>query len=123
MTTELKPCPFCGGNFVAQGASRDRISVWCSCGARGPDVAFPENCDPLPPIRKCHAAWNTRAPSPAVQELAIENGALRKALEGLTSAVGAMRVPQTLADAALQINVTIGPALKRARAALAQEGE
>lgn len=56
----LKPCPFCGGTFVAQGASRDYISVWCNCGARGPEVKFPENCDPIPPILECYAAWNRR---------------------------------------------------------------
>jgi hypothetical protein len=56
----LAPCPFCGSSNVAQGAARDQISVWCFCGARGPDVPFPENCDPLPPIRECHALWNTR---------------------------------------------------------------
>lgn len=56
----LAPCPFCGSSNVAQGASRDQISVWCFCGARGPDVPFPENCDPVPPIRECHALWNTR---------------------------------------------------------------
>lgn len=58
----LEPCPFCGGNNVAQGASADRISVWCFCGARGPDVAFPEHCDPGPPIDECRSAWNRRAP-------------------------------------------------------------
>lgn len=60
-TIALKPCPFCGNRNVAQGASGGYISVWCFCGARGPDVPFPENCDPLPPIKECHAAWNRRA--------------------------------------------------------------
>ena len=62
--SELKACPFCGSRNVAQGASADRISVWCFCGARGPDVPFPENCDPVPPIQKCHEAWNRRASLP-----------------------------------------------------------
>ena len=74
---ELLRCPFCGGNNVAQGASADRISVWCFCGARGPDVAFPEHCDPVPPIDECRAAWNRRAmlaatppaPPPATEAL------------------------------------------------------
>jgi len=59
--TELLPCPFCGGNFVAQGASRGYISVWCDCGARGPDIKFSEDGDLLPPIYECYAAWNRRA--------------------------------------------------------------
>jgi hypothetical protein len=57
----LKPCPFCGGNFVAQGASGGYISVWCGgCGATGPDVKFPEHCMPGPPVDECRAAWNRR---------------------------------------------------------------
>lgn len=61
----LRPCPFCGRTNVAQGASRDFISVWCTCGARGPDVPFPQDCDPLPPILKCYEAWNRRTPDTA----------------------------------------------------------
>lgn len=73
----LKPCPFCGGNFVAQGASRDYISVWCDCGARGPEVKFPEHCDPIPPIQECHAAWNRRAAlptAPPIESVAVKDG-------------------------------------------------
>ena len=36
-------------------------------------------------------------------------------LEALTSAVERMRVPQTMADAALQITMTLGPAVRNAR--------
>ena len=61
--SELEPCPFCGRKDVAQGASRDYISVWCFCGARGPEVSFPEYGDPVPPINECRAAWNRRSPS------------------------------------------------------------
>lgn len=62
----LSPCPFCGSSNVAQGASREFISVWCFCGARGPDVPFPDNCiDPATPIQKCYEAWNRRSPAPA----------------------------------------------------------
>lgn len=62
--TELLPCPFCGSRNVAQGASSDRISVWCGCGARGPDVAFPQDCiDPVTPIKECHGLWNRRDPA------------------------------------------------------------
>lgn len=39
-------------------------------------------------------------------------------LQVLADAVGHMRVPQTLAEAALQLTVTLGPALARARAFL-----
>lgn len=59
----LKPCPFCGSCNVAQGASGGYISVWCFCGARGPDVAFPDDCiDPATPIRECYDLWNRRTP-------------------------------------------------------------
>jgi hypothetical protein len=61
LTTELKPCPFCGSRNVAQGASRDMISVWCFCGAQGPSVPFPEiNPESIVAIHKCYAAWNRR---------------------------------------------------------------
>jgi FtsZ-binding cell division protein ZapB len=47
-----------------------------------------------------------------------ENERLRAALAGLVAAVEHMRVPQTTEDAALQVSVTIGPALLRAREAM-----
>lgn len=50
--------------------------------------------------------------------LIAENVRLRGALLGLVHAVGAMRVPQTIADAAVQINFTLGPPYERAKAAL-----
>jgi len=85
MRSELKPCPFCGSRNVAQGASGDRISVWCFCGARGPDVAFPEySIEPAKPIKECYELWNRRtieAPPPgwpdpleSPQAKAIRNG-------------------------------------------------
>lgn len=52
--------------------------------------------------------------------LAQENEQLRKALRSLCDAVGNMRVPQTIADAGLQLTVTIGPALEHARRALTE---
>lgn len=79
---KLKPCPFCGGTFVAQGASRGYISVWCDCGARGPETKFPDDCDPLPPIHDCYAAWNRRAYLDATQAQAPDVvEALRNAIK------------------------------------------
>jgi hypothetical protein len=43
---------------------------------------------------------------------------LRDALEGLAAAVGNMRVPQTVADVALMMTVTLGPAYERAKEVL-----
>lgn len=66
---KLLPCPFCGSRNVAQGSSRGFISVWCFCGARGPDVEFPEVCiEPHVPILKCYEAWNRRAESTSLHE-------------------------------------------------------
>lgn len=77
---DLLPCPFCGSRNVAQGASGDRISVWCFCGARGPDAAFPQDCiDPVTPIKECHAAWNRRASPSQVERIAAD--VVRDALE------------------------------------------
>ena len=90
--SELLPCPFCGSRNVAQGASKDRISVWCDCGARGPDVAFPaDSIDPVTPIKECHALWNRRAPSPSpapgVEEALHNAKVLLKALTGPDDAI------------------------------------
>jgi len=55
MTTELKPCPFCGGLCLSQGIldSRTRVTV-CGCGASLSSLVEPGS-DPNEP------AWNTRA--------------------------------------------------------------
>ena len=60
--SDLKPCPFCGSRQVAQGGSRDRLSVWCgNCGTRGPDVPFPEILiEPASRIQQAYALWNHR---------------------------------------------------------------
>lgn len=44
--------------------------------------------------------------------------AMRVTLETLTSAVENMRIPQNVAEAAIQVELTLGPAVKAARAAL-----
>jgi len=68
MSDKLKPCPFCGGRFLAYTAANGpldgMVQMVCGCGARGPAVddvpgAWPENID---------AAWNLRTPD--WQELA-----------------------------------------------------
>lgn len=43
---------------------------------------------------------------------------MERTLRGLANAVGSMRVPQTVEDAALQVRVTIGPAFTAARTLL-----
>lgn len=62
---------------------------------------------------KSWIAWKRRA-------LASESEAAsyRKALEELVAAVSNMKVPQTAEEAGLQIMVTIGPALDRARSVI-----
>lgn len=53
--------------------------------------------------------------SPAIREEIEE---LTAALAALVGAVARMKVPQTLPEAALQVNVTLGPALLAAQAVL-----
>lgn len=58
---KVSPCPFCGNRNCAQGSSGGYISVWCDCGARGPEVKFSEyEIEPIVPIRKCIELWNRR---------------------------------------------------------------
>lgn len=61
----------------------------------------------------------TPAPMPKVREAEARVVELEAGLRSLADAVGHMRVPQTLAEAALQVSVTIGPALAHARELLA----
>ncbi len=56
MTTELKPCPFCGG--PAANIFRDDIT----CGS--PGIACP-GAD----VQRSVAAWNQRSPDPLVEGL------------------------------------------------------
>ena len=51
--------------------------------------------------------------------LLSKNAKLKRALQVLVSAPANMRVPQTLNDVALQVFVTLGPALTRAQTILA----
>jgi hypothetical protein len=59
-----------------------------------------------------------REAASALLALEGERDALRKTLETLTVAVENMRVPQNVAEAAMQVELTIGPAVKAARSAL-----
>lgn len=64
-------------------------------------------------LRMLHRRTAPPSPAPAGE---VER--LREALTVLTNAVANMRVPQTVEDVALQVTITIGPALEAARAAL-----
>lgn len=55
---------------------------------------------------------------PRLEAAEAEVARMREALELLTRAVENMRVPQNIAEAAWQVEITIGPAVKAARAAL-----
>jgi arginine repressor len=57
--------------------------------------------------------------APTVLALLRELARKTAALGSLTDAIENMRVPRTIADAGLQVLVTIGPVVERARAALA----
>lgn len=66
---------------------------------------------------------NADAPdADANAKLIIAAPELLRSLRNLADAVGAMRVPQNFAEAGLQVSVTLGPALKAARATLAKAG-
>lgn len=58
---DLKPCPFCGTTPLAHGVDgSSMVSIWCTCGARGPDTGFDvfnAQCD----IDMANKQWNTRA--------------------------------------------------------------
>ena len=49
------------------------------------------------------------------RKLERERNTATAALRNLADAVGAMKVPQTVEDAAMQIHITLGPALTAAR--------
>jgi hypothetical protein len=86
--------------------------------------AFIEGGKPLPPCPQGHQATFQEVPWQIAEKLRAQSsaeGGLRTVLQKLVDAVGAMKVPQTLADAALQINVTLGPAYLAAKAALAAQ--
>lgn len=68
---------------------------------------------------RAHKALSPAPSAPPPHSQASEVVAmLHAALEALTSAVENMRVPQTISDAALQIEITLGPVVKAARRAL-----
>jgi hypothetical protein len=66
MTTELKPCPFCGSALVKHmlyDSWMHRDGVYNMCPLAGHQVAILEH-------------WNTRTPDPRVKELAAKWRAL-----------------------------------------------
>lgn len=71
----LRSCPFCGSKMVAQGATAQKtISVWCmECGTRGPDVPFPDFCEPVAQIELCHQRWNTRTSAAPGEPCAVKS--------------------------------------------------
>ncbi len=124
-TTEVEkdtplPCPLCGVNLVTTYEETSATHMRLAGYAHTPqDVS--NKCALrwwVLPLRDV-AAWNSR-PAPAADGR-VE---MREALRGLVDAVSNMRVPQTVADVGLQVFVTLGPALDRARSALAsREGK
>jgi Lar family restriction alleviation protein len=75
---ELKPCPFCGGDFQSWGSVRDGRALGCSkCGARF--VAYngpPDNTAEDRLVTK----WNTRAADATIARLEAENARMRSLL-------------------------------------------
>lgn len=62
MTQELKPCPFCGGEAVAETGS---ASSWVACRTPGCD------CEQFHyTMEAAFTAWNTRAPASPVDAAA-----------------------------------------------------
>ena len=55
-----------------------------------------------------------------IERLLARQAKLEKALTQLVDVVGNMRVPQNLAEAAVQVTLTIGPSLTNARQALGE---
>jgi hypothetical protein len=55
--SELKPCPFCGGNVLTCDQDEDTgdFFVGCACGVQGPPSSSDIEAD---------AEWNCRRPEP-----------------------------------------------------------
>jgi hypothetical protein len=83
--------------------------------AENPIATMDDISAPDPPDRDFIAAAHPAAVLALLRELARKTAALGS----LTDAIENMRVPRTIADAGLQVLVTIGPVVERARAALA----
>ena len=143
---KLAPCPFCGDieptlTYSGDGMGGAVVFVCChTCDAQSDsaEAGSVERCvATYESMAKVTGYWNRRALlaagtedgdtnvnpdaqpiSLAEQNAGTEGVGLREALKGLVEAVGAMKVPKTIADAALQIEVTLGPAFLAAKAAL-----
>lgn len=77
MTTELKPCPFCGATNVGTYPDQNQGYKWgfaeCECSARGPEVRTQYEEGPDAPWRNVAiAAWNDRATPTAPVALAVD---------------------------------------------------
>lgn len=72
-------------------------------------------------LNHCTDGWKHPSPEdgPVSQTERAETDDLRGALESLVFAVGNMKQPQTMADVALMMSITLGPPFQRAQRALA----
>jgi Lar family restriction alleviation protein len=71
----LKPCPFCGFDACLEETEIGAWSAYCpACDAKGPGIVDETRSEII-------AAWNTRAPDPAVSALWDEIRWLRAVLE------------------------------------------
>ena len=90
--SELKPCPFCGGDAVLDGRSDDvRVRCEVGCQAEGPTFYF--HSEDYDAIEKAESdardAWNRRAALAARDDARdAEIARLREALKRLRTVIG-----------------------------------
>lgn len=97
---ELSPCPFCGGDGILVPAPMHMIAdctdvyVRCqACDAIGPAVLYERDTAQDDPHPEAIAAWNTRAPLPAMVEKAVKGERERELIEALKTIQGHCYVP------------------------------